>query len=189
MEKLILLILFSFIFSLNLIQAQDETQSIGSAFGLGVSNLSHQSKEVAIRTEEPSIGYFLSYEAVTYDLLSVGFKWLATYPTQEEDLFFWDFRLQMGTEINRSSRLQFPIRGHISVFGLNDKVNPNYGNAGFGFEGGVRFYLTGKIAIDGTYNYCKYYVSTVGDEKYKDAIGNIQGGFINVGLSFFLNDK
>lgn len=189
-SSMIRILLFLFVFTSFSFSLFSQKGSIISA---GVANHSH-STDIFRLSDPNTLGSYITYEYIPSSHMTGGFRFNKSLTSSNVN--YWDLRLFLGVLLqppsslgkpDSKSRFQFPIVFNISYFSLNDIQSDRYGYVGIGAQGGVRFYLTNKVALEGFYNYNRNFINRISTTNFNESIGHITTSQVGVGISYFLS--
>jgi len=125
---------------------------------------------------------FLNFELLPDKFWGIGLEF--HHSIGHERYTLRDFRIKLGGTLNHGSRVQFPIYPFVSFYGFKDRLASKYSLVGYGVKGGVKFYFTNKIAIQGEYEYSLFPIIGIDDKVLEEAAGEIIGRGISIILTY-----
>jgi len=139
--------------------SQDEKRNI---IGVGVGFYTVSSDDVGLEGSTIQT-VFLEYDWIHPKSWGFG---LEAHVSTSDTPGFMSIALKLGFVINNEERLQFPIAGSAGFFSLTDASV--YGTAMLGLKGGIRFYLTNNLSLQGMYNFNRLTITKIDDTRFED---------------------
>jgi len=164
----------------------------GSVISVGGSNIAFNSDSQFPISKLSNNAYYLAYEAIPSENISGKFQFTRTIPNPE--VSYWDIRMSISYLLkikdkenpNKGSRLSFPVNISVFYWDLKDLVNNDYGYIGLGAQGGIRYYLTYTLAIEGYYGFNVNHINRINLERFNESVGSVFSKQFTIGLSYFL---
>lgn len=153
---------------------------ITKSLTLGVKQFSYSSSEVQIG--EPSFNsVYAAFDLLPDNKYGIGFEF--HHSINNSRFRLRDFRIKIGGIFNHGSRIQFPLYPSVSFYSFNDNTGEKYSTLGLGIMGGLKFYITDKLSVQGMYSLIAYAVQSI-NGNILDEARSISGKGIRVGLSY-----
>jgi len=127
----------------------------------------------------------LSYDFAPYRYFSVGVE---LHKSIDKELNMFEGRFKLGVIINNKHRLQFPVYPFLGMYSLKQTDQPKLGSILYGIHGGIRFYVTDRLAVQGMYTITRYGVTTMDGERVGEPFPMISGEGFTAGLVLYLPD-
>lgn len=165
----------------------------GSIISFGASNISFNEEVEFPLSSSSTKSVYLAYEALPTE--SFAAKLQGTYGVSNDNFKYWDvgislsylMKLKRITQENQGTRLSFPIMITIFYWDLDDSLTNRYGSFGLAGQGGIRYYLTYKLALEGYFGYYFNHINKVNEDSFSESIGTIKNTRLSIGISYFIN--
>lgn len=102
---------------------------------------------------------------------------------------FYDLKLKAGWILSRKNRLQIPIYVNIGFFGVEGFNEEKNRGEVYGLQGGLRFYITRKIAILGVYDTSFSLITRVDGDKVDPVTRSYGRNAITLALTYYINNE
>lgn len=156
-------------------------------FGIGVERLDYSTNEQRIRINGGEVNNVnLTFDWFVDENYGLGLELTKSLPS---DVNLFEGIVKGGYIINGNKRIQFPIYVYLGFYSMQEEDLPKYGNFSIGAQGGMRFYLTNKFAIQAMYNIKSYGADSEDGQQYDESLGSIGARGIRIGFVYYWSNK
>ena len=146
----------------------------------------------------PSHNDLVEEELKSYQSIYGTMEWITPFKltvgiegnySLDKQFNFYDVKLKAGWILSRKNRLQIPIYlnyGLFGVDGLNDEKNRG---EVYGIQGGLRFYITRKIAVLGVYDTSFSPITKVDGDKIDPVNRNYGRNAISLAITYYISNE
>jgi len=123
------------------------SQSSRNIVGIGIESISYSSDDSDIPIRDGSYqAVFFEYDWISKVNLATGFE---IHKSISGATDYLDGRVKVGYVFNGQSRVQIPVFGYLGYYRLKEQNGDTLGRIVAGLKGGVRFYVTDNLSVQG----------------------------------------